>query len=41
MQKFFEFWIETLLWLWLPLYSLYRVIDDLITEHEAKNQSKS
>ena len=37
MQKFFEFWIERLLWVWLPIYSLHRVIKDLLEEYEEKN----
>jgi len=36
MDKFFEFFIERLLWLWLPLYALYRVVKD-IWENELKS----
>lgn len=35
MNAFFEFFIERFLWLWLPLYALYRVSRDIIEEKEA------
>ena len=34
MHNFFEFFIERLLWLWKPIYSLYKIISDLIAEKE-------
>jgi len=34
MHKFFEFFIEGLLWLWLPLYTLYKLISNWIEEEE-------
>jgi hypothetical protein len=30
MNSFFEFWIGRMLWVWMPLYSLYRAIKDII-----------
>ena len=36
MNEFFEFFIVRLLWLWLPLYALYRVLHDIIEEFEQK-----
>jgi len=36
-NDFLEFFIERLLWLWLPLYALYRITKDLIEQTE-KNQ---
>ncbi len=30
MNEFFEFFIGRMLWVWMPLYSLYRVIKDII-----------
>jgi hypothetical protein len=38
MNEFFEFFIERLLWLWLPLYALYRVAGD-IWENELKSKN--
>jgi hypothetical protein len=29
MNEFFEFFIERLLWLWLPLYAFYKIIRDI------------
>lgn len=34
MNNFFEFFIERLLWVWLPLYALYRVLKDVIEDFE-------
>ena len=34
MNEFFEFFIKRLLWVWMPLYALYRVILDFIEERE-------
>lgn len=34
MNDFFEFFIVGLLWLWLPLYVLYRVLRDIVEEFE-------
>lgn len=36
MQKFFEFFIERMLWLWLPVYALYRTAKDILEDIEAK-----
>jgi len=30
MNEFFEFFIGRMLWIWMPLYSLYRIIKDII-----------
>ncbi len=36
MNEFFEFFIIRLLWLWLPLYVLYRVFCDIVEDFEQK-----
>jgi hypothetical protein len=36
MNDFFEFFIERLLWLWLPIYALYRLVSDELEERENK-----
>jgi hypothetical protein len=38
MNDFFEFFIERLLWLWLPLYALYRVLKDVIADLETPEE---
>jgi hypothetical protein len=34
MHKFFEFFIERFVWFWRPVFSLYQVLNDLISEGE-------
>jgi len=38
MNDFFEFFIERLLWLWLPLYAFYRVLKDVIADLETPEE---
>ncbi len=35
-NEFFEFFIEKLLWFWLPIHALYRVLKDLLVRDENK-----
>jgi hypothetical protein len=39
MNKFFEFFIKRLFWVWLPLYGLYKVTRDILDDLDAKNSS--
>jgi hypothetical protein len=39
MQKFFEYFVERLLCVWLPLYSLHRIAKDFIEDYEAKHEA--
>lgn len=39
MNDFFEFFIERLLWLWLPLYAIYRLLKDEIEDYEKKQEA--
>ncbi len=41
MNNFFEFFIERLLWLWLPFYALYRVLRDLVEEQDKKKETSN
>lgn len=40
MNDFFEFFIERLLWIWLPLYVVYRVLRDVIEDFESEQQAE-
>lgn len=37
MNDFFEFFIERLLWVWLPIYAFYRILRDIVEEAEQPN----
>ncbi len=36
MHAFFEFFIERLVWLWKPIFSLYKLISNLTEQEENK-----
>ncbi len=40
MNRFFEFFIERLLWIWLPLYAFYRILKDIIEEWNKKKKNE-
>jgi hypothetical protein len=40
MNAFFEFFIERLLWVWLPLYAFYRVMNDILNDLQEKKEGK-
>lgn len=33
-NSFFEFFIEKMLWFWLPIHALHRVLKDILDEQE-------
>jgi|GEM_PF-845257 len=33
-HDFFEFFIEKMLWFWLPIHALHRVLKDILAEKE-------
>ena len=39
MNAFFEFFIERLLWAWLPVYAFYRIVRDILEDDLEKRQS--
>lgn len=34
-NSFFEFFIEKLLWFWLPIHALHRVLMDILNEQKS------